>query len=102
MEKPGNDFLWSQFCKLGEMIGDGLHHEEPWIVREYKKLQRILLPPTKEELKLKRDSINAQMERLMSVKTCECGGKLEQTRSGSKTCKCTICDKKFKARKVKK
>lgn len=40
-------FLWNQFCRLREMIGDGLHHEEPWISKEYKKLQKILIPETK-------------------------------------------------------
>lgn len=36
----GNEHLWRQFEKLGEMMGDGLHHEADgkWISVEYKKL----------------------------------------------------------------
>ena len=42
----GNEHLWRQFEKLGEMMGDGLHHEADgkWISVEYKKLAKILCP----------------------------------------------------------
>ena len=38
-----NEFEWRQFCRLGEMIGDGLHYEESWISKEYKRLQKNLI-----------------------------------------------------------
>ena len=51
------DFLWTQFCRLGEMIGDGLHNEPDgrWISKEYSRLRRILIPVTKEEYDAKRE-----------------------------------------------
>jgi len=49
-----NAFEWNQFCRLGEMIGDGLHYEDKWISKEYKRLAKILLPETQEEKEYKR------------------------------------------------
>ena len=101
-----NDFQWRQFCRLGEMIGDGLHLEPDgkWISREYKKLQKILLPDTPEmkEFKRKRrqaknESINNQIAERLKKDKCRCGGALKQTRSGSKTVICTVsgCGKRY-------
>ena len=44
IEKQDNDFLWVQFCRLGEMLGDGLGDEPggEWIGKEYKRLAIIL------------------------------------------------------------
>lgn len=46
-----NEHEWRQFCRLGEMMGDGLHHEPDgkWIVKEYRKLAKILLPESPSE-----------------------------------------------------
>lgn len=92
-----NEFEWRQFCRLGEMIGDGLHHEEPWILKEYKQLQRILLPEAtakeneykKKIRKQKNEKINEMISKKLEKDFCSCGAKLKQTRSGSKTVKCT-------------
>jgi hypothetical protein len=104
MEAQNNDFLWRQFCKLGEMIGDGLHYEPDgkWISQEYRKLAKILLPYTKEERQLKStlkvDSINSQMKKLLEEKKCSCGGALRQSRSGAKVAYCQTCNARYKAR----
>jgi hypothetical protein len=98
-----NEFIWNQFCKLGEMIGDGLHHEEPWISKEYKRLQKILLPETKEEKeykskarKLRNENINKQIIERLKTDRCKCEAELKQIRSGSKTVICTKCGSRYK------
>jgi len=100
-----NQFEWDQFCKLGEMIGDGLHHEDPWISKEYKRLQKILIPETKEEKEYKRkvrkimnQKIDEQITEKLKTDKCWCGADLKQTRSGSKTVVCTKCTKRYKYR----
>lgn len=37
-----NQHLWDRFARLGEMMGDGLHHEDKSIVAEHRKCQRRL------------------------------------------------------------
>lgn len=103
-----NKHEWDMFCRLGEMIGDGLHHEDPWISKEYKKLAKILIPPTDEEKEyykkireIKNKSIDEQMAKLLSEKKCDCGGEIKQSRSGSKVAYCQSCNQRFRA-KVKK
>jgi hypothetical protein len=98
-----NEFEWRQFCKLGEMIGDGLHHEDPWISKEYKRLQKILLPETKEEKeyknkvrKLKNENIDNQISERLKTDRCQCGSELKQIRSGSKKVKCVKCENRYK------
>jgi len=56
IKKASDDFHWRQFCKLGEMMGDGLHHEADgkWIAIEYKKLSRILIPEIRDVEKARR------------------------------------------------
>jgi len=104
-KEPGNEHLWRQFIRLGEMMGDGLHHEEPWIAKEYKRLMMILCPPTVEEKAAIREhknkSINAQMAELLKDRHCSCGGSIKQSRSGSKTAYCDRCRAKFKAKPKK-
>lgn len=103
MAVDNNDFMWRQFCRLGEMIGDGLHHEEPWISKEYKQLQKILLPETPEEKEYKKKlrqernkKRDTQIAKRLKEDNCDCGGELRQTRSGSLTVKCVECDKRYK------
>jgi hypothetical protein len=103
MTENNNELAWSQFCKLGEMIGDGLHYEEPWISKEYNRLRKILLPETKEEkeykrnaTKIKNERINNQIVEKLKVDRCSCGAELKQIRSGSKKVKCSSCDKRYK------
>lgn len=97
-----DEFLWNQFIRLGEMIGDGLHEEADgrWISKEYKRLTKILVPEMKEEQqdrrKRKAVAVNEAMDRVLLEKKCECGGCLKQTRSGTKICACQACGKKYK------
>lgn len=109
--RTGTDFQWEQFCRLGEMIGDGLHHEEPWISKEYNSLMKILLPETKEEKDYKKkvkSEKNANLDKRIAEKLvtdkCDCGKDLKQSRSGSYVVKCVdpSCNKKFKYKTKKK
>jgi hypothetical protein len=110
MDKERNDFLWRQFCKLGEMMGDGLHYEQDgkWIAKEYRELAKILLPPNDEYKRLstlrrkqKNESVDSKMVELTKIK-CECGGTLKQARSGSKVAYCIDCKSRYKATVKKK
>lgn len=98
-----NQFEWNQFIKLGDMMGDGLHHEPDgaWITKEYNKLARLLVPEIREAEKLKRAqkaiSVNASIHKLIQNKPCPCGGKLKQSRSGSVIMYCETCGKRYKA-----
>jgi hypothetical protein len=98
-----NEFEWRQFCRLGEAIGDGLHYEDSWISKEYKMLQKILLPETDEEKeykrkirKLKNQNIDKQVVERLKIDRCKCGSELKQIRSGSKTVKCIECGSRYK------
>jgi len=107
-KKTSDDFHWRQFCKLGEMMGDGLHHESDgkWIVREYNQLAKILIPELKEHAKsrrkLKAKNIDEQMQKMLLEKRCSCEGVLVQSRSGSKVCYCIKCNNRYVAGKKKK
>lgn len=98
-----NEADWNRLIKLGDMMGDGLHHEPggSWISREYRKLSKILIPEIrdaeKERRRRKAEAVNKNMQRLTSEKKCPCGGSLKQSRSGSRICYCDVCGKRFKA-----
>lgn len=88
--------LHSNLVKLGDMMGDGLHHEPDgrWIAVEYRKTLRALgmLPKTKRNV----SGINKAMERRVKEVQCpKCQGALKQTRSGAKRAKCTKCEALF-------
>ena len=94
MKDSDKDFLHRQLIKLGDMMGDGLHHEPDgkWISREYKKIctQLGYIKPKPRNT----EAINTRMaERVAEVK-CKCGGTLTQTRSGSKRAQCE-CGNKY-------
>lgn len=99
-----NEHLWRQFCKLGEMMGDGLHYEPDgkWIAKEYRQLAKILIPEMKEEnsirRKLKAANIDTQMAKLLEGKKCNCGGEIKQGRSGAKVAYCQNCKQRYVAR----
>ena len=94
---------WRQFCKLGEMMGDGLHREPggSWISKEYRALARILIPEFKKHEKAKRAYwtmfANTQMGYLLEKTKCACGGTLKQSRSGSRIAYCQSCNARYKA-----
>ena len=109
-KESGNEHLWNQFARLGEMIGDGLHYESDgkWISKEYRKLSKILCPPTpemkalmKEARKEKSKKIDEQMTKLMETFKCKCGGTLKQKKRGVKVAYCQICNLRYVARSKK-
>ena len=101
-----NEFEWNHFCRLGEMMGDGLHLERDgkWISKEYKRLAKILLKPTEEEKELykkarqeKDKNIDNQIIEKLKVDKCpECEGTFKQLRSGSKVVVCNGCSRRYK------
>lgn len=98
--KVNTDYLSNQLIKLGDMMGDGLHHEEPWIAKEYGKIAKALYPEIYQDIrKRKSDNINDQMKKLLSGKKCsKCEtGVLVQTRKGSKKIKCLLCGARYVA-----
>lgn len=103
MSEDFNANQWHRFCRLGEMIGDGLHHEPDgkWITRDYNRLAKILVPEIKEAKKeqrrLKAINVNKQIDTLLQTKKCSCGGDLIQKRSGTKIVYCKICNSRYKA-----
>jgi hypothetical protein len=103
MDKIDNQDLWGRFIRLGDMMGDGLHHESDgkWIERDYKRIAKILIPEIKEAEKQKRKNkairINQQMDVLLQTKKCSCGGQLQQKRSGTIVVYCSVCNTRYKA-----
>ena len=96
-----NEHLWRQFCKLGEMMGDGLHYEPDgkWIAKEYRQLAKILIPEENSiRRKLKSANIDAQMAKLLEGKKCNCGGEIKQGRSGTRVAYCQNCKQRYVAR----
>jgi len=104
----GSEHDWAQFVRLGDMMGDGLHHEPDgkWITKEYNKLAEYLVPEIKDaKIKrnlLKKQSVNESMVKFLKDKKCTCGGRLVQKRSGARTAYCLSCDAKYTVRTRKK
>lgn len=95
-----DEFLSNQLIKLGEMMGDGLHHEPDgaWISREYTRICRILHPdmfPKKDFTKR-----NEAVQKWCSTHVCQtCKGILKQTKSGSLRVKCVGCGQKYQLKR---
>jgi hypothetical protein len=98
------DFLHRQLIKLGDMMGDGLHHESDgyWIKKEYAKIVKILYPKSKEqkekELSDKNKKILAYLE---TAKCSQCQGKLAQKRYAAMTVYCIDCKAKHQLKFAK-
>lgn len=95
--------LHDQLIKLGDMMGDGLHHEADgrWISTEYRKVCKALgyIKPKKRNV----EGINKRInEKLIADKCPKCEGQLKQTRSGSLKVKCESCQSIFVYKKSKK
>jgi len=110
-EKESKDYQWRQFVKLGDMMGDGLHHEPDgrWIVKEYNALAKILIPEDENTKRIKRERAqrknahtDQQIAERVATQKCTCGGQLKQTRSGSTKVQCTVCKSRFVYRRRKK
>lgn len=81
----------ANLVKLGDMMGDGLHHEPDgkWISKEYGRLCRALGYTTNKPRNKNIEAINqAMIKRVADVKCQRCGGELTQTRSGAKRAQC--------------
>lgn len=104
------EWMWSQFIRLGDRIGDGDY--EPYMVKEYKRLMKILCPLTEEEKAIKsenrrkkNENIDKQIkERLEKDKCSKCNSDLKQTRKGSKVVQCINeeCKARFQYKAKKK
>lgn len=89
-----NEFLWSQFIRLGEMLGDG--DCDAWVGKEYKRVARQLGLVKNKPRKNNFKQIDEFMEkRIEQVNCSKCNGKLKQSRKGSFVGICTNCGTKF-------
>ena len=89
-----NEFLWSQFIRLGEMLGDG--DCDAWVGKEYKRISRQLGLIKRKPRKNHSPQIDEFMEkRITQVKCAKCNGELKQSRKGSFVGICTNCGAKF-------
>lgn len=98
------DVLYERLIRLGDMMGDGLHHEPDgkWISREYGKIVRTLgiVPPKDRGPSITK--IDERMKGRVAVVKCgKCGdGRLIQTRSGSRRAQCAQCGAKWQLLKA--
>lgn len=97
MDKKTSAHLHRQLVKLGDMIGDGLHHEPDgkWISKEYNQVAKALGYIKSKSRKNNSETINQMMQERVKNFKCECGGKTKQTRSGSMRAVCTSCGGKY-------
>lgn len=102
-----DEYLSNQLIKLGDMMGDGLHHEPggKWISKEYSKIVRILMPEIRQHDKTSRveknKRIDIQIAKLLEDRKCKCGGAMSQSRSGSRVVYCDSCKSRYIARNKK-
>lgn len=68
MNANEKDRLHRDLVKLGDMMADGLHYEEPWISKEYKKITKLLYP---EAYPIKKKKPSRQI--LKTMLNCTCG-----------------------------
>lgn len=94
-----DEFLWDQFCRLGDMIGEGEANKPggAWIRKQYRQMSIALGISKPSDFRKPRENHNKQIndfmaERLKIVVCKKCGGKLKQTRSGSLRGKCEKCN----------
>lgn len=94
--------LHDQLVKLGDMMGDGQHHEPDgkWIAKEYRRVSRALgygAPRASNA-----EAINKAMASALEKCQCrKCGGQLKQTKSGSLRAACA-CGAKYQFKRPKK
>lgn len=101
MTDDDREMLHKRLVHLGDLIGDGEHHEKGggWISREYKKTLYSLYP----EMRPKKDFSNRDnaVSKWCEVNKCRvCGGELRQTRKGSLRVICKECNTKFQLSKI--
>ncbi|TDE19268.1 hypothetical protein E1100_25755 [Vibrio owensii] len=96
LSQQTKDYLHRNLIKLGDMMGDGLHHEADgkWIEVEYRRTLKALgmLPKRRNNTAI----INERMiQRVKDVNCGHCQGQLKQTRSGSKRAACQSCGRRW-------
>lgn len=93
-KKTAKEDALCRLVKLGDMMGDGFHHEPggEWIEKEYRRAmkQAGIAPPRQ---RTDASEINEFMDRRTKEEKCTCGGALTQSRSGSFRAKCAECGK---------
>ena len=122
-DKIALDQLNNQLIKLGDMMGDGLHHESDgkWISTEYKRVFEAIIKieasngdefaidylNKKKDLKQKRkvarwNNLQPQIEALLKEKKSVCcNEQLVQYRKSSLILQCTKCLKRYKLKTKK-
>lgn len=96
MDEQTSKRLHADLVKLGDMMGDGMHHEPGgrWIEQDYKRVARALGYGPKR--RNNGEAIDKAMASFLAKTPCpKCSGKLQQTRSGSKRAACSACGEKF-------
>ena len=96
LDSETSRLLHDQLIKLGDMMGDGLHHEPggKWIEREYRRVCKAL--GIIKNRPRNTEAINERMiKRVADIQCGKCGGVLKQTRSGSKRAACQSCGAKW-------
>lgn len=98
-----NEHLHRQLVRLGDMMGDGLHLEPGggWISREYRKVAKALGFHADKPRANNVEAINKGMSATLEKSRCKCGGKLQQTRSGSMRAACDECGLKYQFKRRK-
>lgn len=94
--------LHNQLIKLGDMMGDGLHHEPggAWITKEYRQVCKALGYVKSKPRNV--DGINKAMAAVIERDPCrKCQGKLKQSRSGSMRAECTSCKARYQYKRAK-
>ena len=100
MEK--DKFAWEQLCRLGEMLGDGLGDEDPWIGKEYTRIAKTLMPDAfTEQRKMRIVRTNEAVAKRLIDDRCKCGSEMKQSRSGSYVVKCIDCGTRYKYKSKK-
>lgn len=92
-----NTFLLNQLVKLGDMMGDGLHHEPDgkWIAKEYRKIAKILYPEMYKVDKQRAERKKQRVIEYLKENKCACGGQLLQKRIGTAKCFCGECGNQY-------
>lgn len=102
-----DEFLLNQLVKLGDMMGDGLHHEPDgkWIEREYRQIAKALYPEMykRKPRKPMSEDLKNKIIELVANNKCSCGGSYAQKRKGTRKMYCTSCNQHYtiKTKKVK-
>ena len=83
--------LHKDLIKLGDMMADGLHHEDPSISREYRNVAKQLFPEMYPSKKRK-----PSQQFIRTLKECDCNSKgwsFVRFKNGNVGLKCKSCNK---------